>query len=259
MLPDNVIRDLQSRFGAFLDVKYGVQRYVRTRRKKPFEYEFEIIKYLNPDGRCAIDAGANQGQTIDAIRLYHEHTKIYSFEPGKQIFEKLKKKFISDKNLELYNLGLGKAEQSANLYVPYYRKFMYDGLSSFTEDRAANWLNADRVWRFNPKNLNVVRETCHISRLDKFKLAPFFLKIHVQGFEYDVLEGGTQTIQKHSPVLLLANHAGADAWLRRKGWRQFVFENGLLNELKVNLDSVYNCIYLHPDNTEHTQIIQSLT
>jgi len=257
-LPDPVMRDLQSRFGYLLNVKYGLQRSMCTLRKVPFEYEFEILKHLTPHDRCAIDVGANQGQTIDAIRLYHEDVKIYSFEPGKRQFDSLCKKFKSDKNLVLKNLGLGKSELSADLYVPYYRNFMYDGLSSFSEDRAALWLNESSVWRFNPKHLNVIKEECKIGLLDKYKMVPFFLKIHVQGFELDVIEGGVQTIREHLPVLLLANHEAADIWLRAEGWQQFIFERGKLTEVLENDMRIYNSIYLHPDSDEHSDLTSIL-
>jgi len=214
VLPLNVMRDIQSRFAYLLDAKYRAQRVIRTVRKIPFEYEFKILKYLQPEDRCVIDVGANQGQTIDAVRLYHPTTQIYSFEPGQVPFDKLVTKFEGDENLKLFHMGLGKAELTADLFVPYYRKFMYDGLSSFTEDRAAKWLNEDSVWRFNPKHLSVRRETCTIDVLDKFNLLPFFLKIHVQGFELEVLQGAVETIDAHRPVLLLANLASADTWLR---------------------------------------------
>lgn len=259
MLILKITRDLQSRFGFLLQVKYFFQRYLRSMRQVPFEYEFEVLKHLVPNDKCAVDVGANQGQTIDAVRLYHKVTKVYAFEPAKQPFEKLQTLFKSDVNLNLYNLGLGKAEALLELYVPYYRNFKYDGLSSFTEERAANWLNEDTVWRFNPKLLNVVQETCKIETLDKFNLNPFFIKIHVQGYELDVLQGATQTLSAHLPVVLIANHSGADKWLRTKGWKQFTYNDSKLNELKENIEHDYNCIYLHPDNVEHRRLIQQLT
>ncbi|MBL4853778.1 MAG: FkbM family methyltransferase [Robiginitomaculum sp.] len=259
ILPARIIRDLQSRFGYLLDAKYGAQRFVRKLRKTPFESEFAILKHLSPNGRSFVDAGANRGQSIDALRLYRPGAQIFSFEPNKALFDKLVSRFKNDKNLELNNMGLGKAKLSADLFVPYYRKFMYDGLSSFTQERATNWLNEDTVWRFNPKFLSVERQTCKIDVLDQFSLAPFFLKIHVQGFELEVLEGSAKTIKTHRPVILIAKNKAADRWLRSKGWEEFAFIDNKLIEASNEVVNVYNCLYFHPQSKEHCKIIKDLS
>jgi len=253
------IRDLQSRFGYLLDAKYDVQRFVRNVRKTPFETEFEILKYLSPNGRSFVDAGANRGQSIDALRLYHPEAQIFSFEPNTALFDKLVSRFKNDKNLEFNNMGLGKAKLSADLFVPYYRKFMYDGLSSFTQERATNWLNEDTVWRFNPKRLRVVRHTCKIDVLDQFSLAPFLLKIHVQWFELEVLEGSAKTIKTHRPVILIAKNKAADRWLRGRGWNEYAFIDNKLIETSDEVANVYNCLYFHPQSKEHCEIIKALS
>ncbi len=258
-LPAKIIRDLQSRFGYLLEAKYAVQRFVRKLRKAPFEFEFEILKYLNPNGRSAVDVGANRGQSIDSVRLYHKKAQIFSFEPNEGLFDKLVARFKNDKNLTLHNMGLGKDELSAELFVPYYRKFMYDGLASFSEDRATSWLNAETVWKFNPKLLNVERQTCRIDVLDKFSLTPFFLKVHVQGFELEVLQGGKETIRTHRPVILIAKNEAADHWLRGEGWRGFAFINNKLVETSDEVENLYNCLYFNPLSKEHSQIIKGLS
>lgn len=259
ILSQHVLRDLQSRFGFLLNLKTDVQRAIRVFRNVPFEPEFEILRVLNPKGRCAVDVGANRGQSIDAIRLYHSYAQIYSFEPIKPLFEKLTLRFKSDVNLYVKNIGLGRKPQAAQLFVPYYRDFMYDGLSSFTEERATNWLNEETVWRFNPKLLRVEQHECHIDILDKFNINPFFLKIHVQGFEKDVLLGAEQMIQTHFPVILMANNQAADLWLRTKGWLQYAYIEGRLIALKQNDKDLYNCLYLHNQNLEHQDIVKKLS
>lgn len=258
-LPAKIIRDLQSRFGYLLDAKYNTQRYFRGLRKAPFESEFEILKHLNPNGRSAIDVGANRGQSIDAIRLYHPKAQIFSFEPNKELFDRLGLRFKNDKNLKLHNMGLGKAALTSDLFVPYYRKFMYDGLSSFSKDRATNWLNKDSVWRFNPKLLKVARQTCKIDILDKFSLAPFFLKVHVQGFELEVLERAQETIRTHRPFILIARNEAADQWLQNEGYQQYALIDNKLVEASSDVINHYNCLYFYPPSNEHSQIIKDLS
>ena len=258
-VPKRFIRDMQSRFAGLPDIKSGLQRTIRKRRKRPFEAEFEVLKALSPKGRCAIDVGANRGQSIDAIRLYHPSVHIHSFEPNGALFTKLNARFGPDENLTLHNVGLGNREAKATLHVPYYRSFLYDGLSSFSKERAESWLNAQSVWRFKSELLRIEAHTCHIEVLDKYALEPFFLKIHVQGFELDVLRGAKQTIESYDPVLLMANNEDADIWLRNAGWTQCCFTGSKLIELPQNDLSLYNCVYLNLQKQEHRDIMMALT
>lgn len=46
-------------------------------------------------------------------------------------------------------------------------------------------------------------ESVRMITLDSLKLSPDFLKIDVEGLEYDVLIGGKQTIQTHKPVIMV--------------------------------------------------------
>lgn len=260
MISKPILRDIQSRFSFLLNMKTDLQRSLRNFRKHPFEIEYEILKFLKPKGLCAIDIGANRGQSIDAIRLYHKTIPIHSFEPNKGLYDRLTAKFGVQDNLTLHNFGLGDKPQSSTLYTPYYRKFMYDGLSSFSKDRASGWLNEHSVWRFNPNLMRVESHLCHIEKLDKFALSPFFIKIHVQGFELSVLQGAEQTISSYNPVLLMANNKDADIWLRAQGWTQYVLRgNGSWQALKENDMSIYNCVYFNTEIQEHRDIIKAIS
>jgi len=253
-----IIRDVQSRVPFALDLKTDLQRHLRRLRKRSFEYEYSILKHLEPNGKCAVDIGANRGQSIEAIRLYHPNIEIHSFEPNRILHEKLIKRYNADNALILRNMAIGSQQAFETLYVPYYRKFMYDGLASFTKERATNWLNSETVWRFNKNNLSLLELECNVARLDAYNLNPFFLKIHVQGFEKEVLVGGENCVQNAKPVLLLAYNAEAHKWLVERGWQKFLYHNERLKALKKPDPDIYNCTYLHPDNSEHVSLINKL-
>jgi FkbM family methyltransferase len=53
-----------------------------------------------------LDVGANKGQSIDFFLNLNKQSKIDSFEPNKKLFSFLLKKYKSNPNIKLYNLGL---------------------------------------------------------------------------------------------------------------------------------------------------------
>ena len=254
-----VFRDIQSRFPGLLDAKANVQRYLRRLHRRPFEREYAILAALRQGGGDFVDVGANRGQSIDAIRLYHPDALIHAYEPNLSLLERLRKRYSSDCRLVLHGFGLGDEDQTQILYLPKYREFPYDGLASFERDRAGNWLSSETVWHFNPDLLKVVDLPCEIRTLDAQGLQPSFLKIHVQGYELECLKGGEMTIAKFRPVILMANHSTADAWLRSRGWLQFAHRGRSLEHLGANDVSLYNCVYLHRDNEDHRAMIMDLS
>ena len=69
-------------------------------------------------------------------------------------------------------------------------------------EAAESWLKT-RLWRFKEDQLSIKSLPCQIRKLDDFKFNPYFIKIDVQGFEYEVLKGGKHTIKTHKPILLI--------------------------------------------------------
>lgn len=238
------LRALQSRFPALLSMKSGAQRLMRQAMKRPFERDFEVLARLKVrPGECAIDVGANRGQSIDAIRLYQPDLPVHSFEPSTLLADRLRQRYGNSAAITIHNCGLSERAEDRVLYLPVYRDFPYDGLASFDRKEAAGWLNAETVAGFDPSHLDIRETVCVTERLDAFDFAPAFLKIDVQGFEANVLKGGEEMLEKHNPLILLENNDAADAWLTGKGWRRLAYAGGRLQD---GARGKSNTFYLSP-------------
>lgn len=246
-----VIRDMQSRFGVLLEVKASLQRTARRIMKKPFEDDFNILAKLDIGDRLCLDVGGNRGQSVDAIRLMQPACKIISIEPSGALAQALKRKTINDTNAEILNIGLGDEPGEFDLYTPFYRDFMYDGLASFSEEEASQWLNADTVWRFNPDLLRLQKDTCKIEVLDTLGLDPVFLKLDVQGYERQVLVGGHKTIERNKPLILMENNEPGDKHLVDMGWLRVAYNGG---DLQLNERGYNNTLYVHPESEAYASL-----
>ena len=99
--------------------------------------------------------------------------------------------------------GLSVWAGTSTLFVPSYKGFVYDALASLNREAAASWINERTVLRFDPTKLTIAELRCAVDTLDAQQLAPVFIKVDVEGHEYNVLNGGRDTLRRYQPVLLV--------------------------------------------------------
>jgi FkbM family methyltransferase len=198
-----LLRTIQVQLPFLQDAKFAVMREILNLLKVPIERDFEALAAFRPsDGALFLDVGANRGLSADAIRMQHAKVRIELFEPNELLCEKLRELFAGDSRITVHSFGLGDETTEGTLFVPFYKKWMFDGLASFKEPEASSWLRG-KMYFYNERLLTLRKSTCKIARLDDLGLAPFFIKLDVQGYEYNALKGGEQTLKVHEPVLLI--------------------------------------------------------
>jgi FkbM family methyltransferase len=176
---------------------------------------------------CFIDVGANQGQSIESIRLFKPHVVIYSYEANRFIAAKLQKRYASRPNLKIRPYGLGDEEQFRTLYVPAYRRFVYDGDASFDRTSAGSLFSEQTIYWFDPSKLELRPSESETRRLDDERLEPIFIKLDVQGHEANVIRGGIETIKRCEPILMVEGFHGNDdlsTLAASLGYEEYVFD-----------------------------------
>ncbi len=226
------VRTAQNLFPLLQDAKNGFYHLSRRYAGAVHDPHFAIVRLLprGPDD-LFLDVGANHGQSILAIRHFRPDATIMSFEPHPLLFKRLTRRFGRMPGVSLVNVGLGAAAAELPLYVPAYGGFVYDGIASFSRDSAYNYLSPETLYFFNPARVSVAEYECRIRTLDSLDLAPSFMKIDIEGFEYDALQGAMATLRRHEPVLLVEQFWGdsrVPELLRDLGYTEIVEQGGAL-------------------------------
>ena len=177
-----------------------------------------------------LDIGANSGQYASEMRGYGYKGNIVSFEPLKDTFEELKATSIKDNNWLVNNYALGDENVTSLINVS------GNSVSSSILNMLPSHLNSA------PESKYVDKEKIQIKKLDSIFDSfcgvgnKVMMKIDVQGFEKNVLDGADESLNnieiiqlEMSIVPLYENETtfiDMINYLDDKGFKLFSLENG---------------------------------
>jgi len=150
---------------------------------------FNFYKSLLPPNQLCFDVGANVGGRTKAF--LETGAKIVCIEPQSLFFEYLKKQFKLNSNVFLEKLAVGEKSEILNIQI----SSIFPTLSTLAgEQWIKNTINSsDFPLKINYDKEERVRVETLDYLIDKYGL-PYFCKIDVEGFEYQVLQGLSQSI-----------------------------------------------------------------
>src|SRR5215472_5871852 len=200
---------LQSEASFLTRIKEGFYFYARRLLRIPHENDFRALKLIRSSSEeCYVDVGANRGQSIESTLLFKPGAHVVSFEPNPLLARELERRYRSRKNIRIVPKGLADSAGQFTLFVPRYKRVICYDLASLDRESAAHWINGQRVFGFDPAKLNISEFPCEVSTLDLQHLKPAFIKVDVQGLEYNVLKGAKQTLRQWEPILLIEDFRG---------------------------------------------------
>lgn len=175
-----------------------------------------LKKYVKRDA-VILDIGANIGNHTVFFAKECGARKIYSFEPTRKTFLILKENIrINQLDSRVVTMNIALGSKKSNVRVIANEK---DAGSNYVEEN----LNGNIAMR----------------RLDDLSISESieYVKIDVEGYEYEVLKGSRNTIMKDKPNIFIeifdANYNKVDSLLRRMGYQC---------QLKTEQDYLYRCV-----------------
>ena len=177
-----------------------------------------------------VDVGANHGDFSHAAKTYYTSTRCLLIEPLPQLHDELAKKcniFHGAWTLEKCALG------ATNCVMPLFisQNDAIGSLAGFSDEYLAvnDTANPSSSIECQVRTLDEVTAQHGISAID-------ILKIDVEGFEFEVLEGGQRALQKTQAVIVEVS------LVRNK----HLHSNPLLNMLNLLSNSGFNIIRIIP-------------
>ena len=163
-----------------------------------------VKKLLNSssDIKIAIDIGGNIGKYTDALMKVFPEAEVHIFEPQKINIEKLKLKFIEQRNIKIQQLGVSNKNDTMTLYS----NKNGSGLASLSK-RKLDHFGID----FNlEEKVEVIKfEDYWINNLNKREIG--LLKMDIEGHELHALKGLGEAIKHIQAIQIEFGGANIDS------------------------------------------------
>lgn len=166
----------------------------------PNEYEAENFEFLEDSckpGSVVIDIGAHIGLfSVIASQITGTTGKVYAFEPAPSTFELLQKTIFINRSepvIETYQRAVGSAPGKITFFVSDGKADNSNSLVNYKSDRPLHSIDVEVT------SVDAFVREKNINRLD-------FIKIDVEGAEYDTLQGAAETLRNLRPTCIVAIH-----------------------------------------------------
>jgi FkbM family methyltransferase len=209
-------------------IRYGVARGLKRRgglgflaRQRPLMADEKFLLQVPLSGRVVYDVGCLEGlYTLFFARAVGPRGQVVAFEPNPQNCMAIRGNVALNgfMNVQLLDIGLGTGPGAMDLVIP----FGFPGQGTVDGELQTHYL----------RQAGTKRVSVRIDSLDRVLAAnelppPDLIKIDVEGFELQVVDGAVGTLRAHKPKLFVELH-GLEAEHRLANMHRLV---GLLREV----------------------------
>jgi len=171
------------------------------------EADFEVFKFLSQVDGLVLDVGASRGQSALSILRRPSRLRVFSVEPNRKHRWSLSLiRLLYPLRFSFRLVAAGEERSQKTLYVPGRRGSGLSAQGSLDPNEFEKDYVHQRLAKsgFDASDKNRYRlMPVRVEPLDKFDLAPDLIKLDVEGFEQQALQGLDKTLRSHFPVLLI--------------------------------------------------------
>ena len=205
----------------------------KNREKATLQFYERIIR----QGDIVIEVGGHIGYfSLFFSKLVGVKGKVFVFEPGDNNIEYTKRNIAQKNNIELYKKAIGDKNGK--------EKFYMDGITGQNNSLVKEFKGLEVNMAYAMDKAAKVTETMvETITMDTFCLEknvkPNFIKIDVEGFEYNVLCGMEKTIHSH-PIIMIEVQKNQELIYDFFQKHNYILYNAL--QEKVTKEYIKNCV-----------------
>lgn len=242
--------------GVFANLGQWYSRYLH-------EPDFEIFDWLIDTPGLVLDVGANRGHSALDVLRHTRHMHVFSAEPNSEHrLSLLLIRLLHPVRFRFSLVAAGDALSRKTLLIPGNRNDSLSAYASlnpveFEKDHIRDFLAKSGIDSHDISSFRQV--STRVVPLDCLSLSPDFIKLDVEGFELQALQGLKVTLQYLQPALLI-EMTHPEHWMlfvKSFGYDFYYYDapNGVLKSYQDTGD-VINLLCLHPNSqSKVTQVL----
>lgn len=222
-LKNSVKRLLQGLLGFDTYLKIFARYKISTLQNDKKEGDFFVFMSLLKDEGLVLDIGANLGIMTWHLLKNFKQAEIWAFEPipeNNNILRSVTDKFKSDR-FKIFDIALGDKPGTAKMVLPNVARVKMQGLSHVVHE-SINEFNEGDFYEVSIDTLD--------NLIDSSKKVQG-IKLDVENFEYFVLKGGEQIIDRDKPIIY------TELWVNENRQRCLDFIKNKGYSIKVCVDN----------------------
>ena len=166
----------------------------------------KFLKKMNLKCSTIIDVGSHTGESIDFFNTIYPNSNIYAFEPQKDCFDPLKKKYLSNSKITVLNFALGEKKEIKKL-----NKNFLSSTSTFSKlnhnskhFKIKSFILGSNAGFYKEEIVNVETLTFFFEKYNFEKID--ILKIDTEGYEMEALNGLKRISSKIKVIIIEHNY-----------------------------------------------------
>lgn len=212
--------------------------YLAEREEDSFQRHCRLSAILTNKNIHVFDVGANKGQSINRYRDAFPDCSITSFEPNPAIFSLLKKSWGNISGITLNPVALANYIGHASFYAT-----RVPEVSSLLEP-TERIIKLSSEHKYDFETINVPTSTldhyCQTNDINKIDI----LKLDVQGFEFNVLQGAEILLQEGKVTMIYSEVTFAETYMNQT---RFIDLASYLNKLDYEIWDIGSFLYTRSD------------
>ena len=235
----------------FLISRYLIGKYLS---KFIYDNDFKIIKILKKNkffkkNKLILDIGANDGMSYNILRKFTKDTKIISFEPNTYNYINLKKNEKIDILFKCKKIALSNQNKKRIFFTPYFKKYPITQMAGVSKigikKRLKSSLFIDNLF----KKITIKKNSVITRKLDEFNYKPGFIKIDIEGHEFECIKGSIKTIRKFNPILMVEYDKEIcnkiQKLLKKYKYQKFIYNKREKKIEKFKNQKVFNIFFIN--------------
>jgi FkbM family methyltransferase len=215
-------------------------------RKQREAETMHLFEQLIPPGATVLDVGGHIGYiALYFASLVGPTGRIYCFEPGANNLPYLRENVGSHPNVTIIEHGVGARNEIRSFYL----EDVTGQNNSFVKDFEV--FKSNRAFAY-ASNVTIQEVTVEVITLDDFcrveGIRPSFVKVDVEGFELEVLEGASEVLRDLRPMLMVEiqrNYGRIEALMQEHGYGMLSPADAALEQDALFASSPTNTFWFH--------------